>query len=244
MKLELGAEPKKVAILAVLLAVGGYVAWDSVFNQPAPGGGGARPAKKAAVAEALRPEEGMTAAPKRAVTGTVRAPGKTAGGRTGEFRPSLKAVEGDAAKLDPTLRLDLLEKVAAVTVTRVERSLFEFAQAPAPKVEVAKAKLPEPKIEVARRFIGPPEAPPKPPPPPKPKPPAINLKFYGSSMPVGGGVKRVFCMEGDEIFVPAEGDVLKRRYRIVRITPVSVVVEDLDYKNEQTLPIEQMPKTG
>jgi hypothetical protein len=51
-------------------------------------------------------------------------------------------------------------------------------------------------------------------------------------------------MEGDEIFVPAEGDVLKRRYKIVRITPVSVVVEDLDYKNEQTLPIEQMPKTG
>ena len=136
MKLELGAEPKKVAILALLLAVGGYVAWDSLFNQPAPGGGGARPAKKAAVVEALRPEEGLAAPPKRPTAATVRAPGKTAGGRTGEFRPSLKAVEGDAAKLDPTLRLDLLEKVAAVTVTRAERSLFEFTQAPAPKVEV------------------------------------------------------------------------------------------------------------
>jgi len=61
---------------------------------------------------------------------------------------------------------------------------------------------------------------------------------------VTGGIRRVFCMEGDEIFTPAEGDVLKRRYRIVRITPTSVVVEDLDYKNEQTLPIEQLPKTG
>jgi hypothetical protein len=243
MKLELGAEPKKVIFLLALVAVGGYVFYDNVWNTPAPGGGGggaARPAKKTAL---IPQAEDVLTAPAK---GTAPAAAKkgAARGRGGEFRPSLK-MEAGVAGVDPTLRLDLLAKVAAVEVRKVERSLFEFAAAPPPKVEDAKSRLPEPKIEVAKRFIGPPEAPPKPPPPPKPKPPAINLKVYGSALPVGaGGVKRVFVMDGDEIFTPAEGDVLKKRYRIVKITPTTVVVEDLDFKNEQTLPVEQIPKTG
>lgn len=242
MKLELGAEPKKIAILLALVAVGAYVVYDNIWNAPAPGGEAARPAKKSPLLPQV--DEPLAAAPKGG-SGAAPAPRKAAQrGRAGEFRPTLK-MDADPAKMDPTLRLDLLEKVTAVTMSRVERSLFEFAAAPPPKPDAAKPKLPEPKIEVAKRFIGPLEAPPPPPPPPKPKPPAINLKFYGSSLPAGTvGVKRVFVMEGDEIFTPAEGDVLKRRYKIVRITPVSVVVEDLDYKNQQTLPIEQMPKTS
>lgn len=241
MKLELGAEPKKIAILLALVAVGAYVVYDNIWNAPGPGGETARPAKKSPLLPDV--DEPFAAAPKSG-SAAAPAPRKAAQrGRAGEFRPTLK-MDADPAKMDPTLRLDLLEKVAAVTMSRVERSLFEFATAP-PKPEAAKPKLPEPKIEVAKRFIGPPEAPPPPPPAPKPKPPAINLKFYGSSLPAGqDGVKRVFVMEGDEIFTPAEGDVLKRRYKIVRITPVSVVVEDLDYKNQQTLPIEQIPKTS
>ena len=244
MKLELGAEPRKVAILLVLLAAGGYLFYDNVLNAPPPGGGSApaRP-KTNPLTQALAPAEGLATPPVKATP--PRVPG--ARGRAGEFRPSLKAageaVTRDLSKFDPTLRLDLLEKAASVTVGRVDRSLFEFASAP-PKPAADQPKLPEPKITVARKFIGPPEAPPPPAPPPKPKPPAINLKFYGSSLPVAGGVKRVFCLEGDEIFTPAEGDVLKKRYKIVRITPTSVVVEDLDYKHQQTLPIEQIPSSG
>lgn len=242
MKLSLGAEPRKVAILLVLLASGAYVFYDNIWNAPPPGGTAARP-KTSPLTQALAPEAALPAPPAKAQP--PRAPG--ARGRGGEFRPSLKAageaVSRDLTKFDPTLRVDLLEKVAAVTVRRVDRSLFEFSSAPA-KPAADQPKLPEPKIVVAKRFIGPPEAPPPPAPPPKPKPPAINLKFYGSSLPVDGGLKRVFCMEGDEIFIPAEGEVLKKRYRIVRITPTSVVVEDMDYKNQQTLPIEQIPVSG
>lgn len=242
MKLTLGAEPRKVAFLLVLVAVGAYVFYDNVLNAPPPGGAAPRP-KSNPLTQALSPA-GELMAPAAKAT-----PPRTAGarGRGGEFRPSLKAAgeaaSRDLSKFDPTLRIDLLEKVAAVSVSRVERSLFEFSTAP-PKPASDQPKLPEPKIVVAKRFIGPPEAPPPPAPPPKPKPPAINLKFYGSSLPVSGGVKRVFCLEGDEIFTPAEGDVLKKRYRIVRITPTSVVVEDLDFKHQQTLPIEQLPASG
>jgi hypothetical protein len=51
-------------------------------------------------------------------------------------------------------------------------------------------------------------------------------------------------MQNEEIFIPAEGDVIMKRYKIIRISPASVVVEDLDYKNQQTLPIEEAPKIG
>ncbi|MCK7506001.1 MAG: hypothetical protein MZV70_19300 [Desulfobacterales bacterium] len=78
----------------------------------------------------------------------------------------------------------------------------------------------------------------------KPPPPAINLKFYGNMLPPRNGVRRVFCMDGEEILVPAEGEVIKKRYRIVKINATSVVVEDMDYKNQQTLKIEEPPKTG
>jgi hypothetical protein len=50
-------------------------------------------------------------------------------------------------------------------------------------------------------------------------------------------------MQGEEILTPAEGDVVQRRYKIVRINAASVIVEDLEYKNQQTLPIEEPPKS-
>ena len=40
--------------------------------------------------------------------------------------------------------------------------------------------------------------------------------------------------------VRAEGDLLKKRYRVVKIGVSSVVMEDLQYKSEQTLPLEPL----
>jgi hypothetical protein len=79
--------------------------------------------------------------------------------------------------------------------------------------------------------------PPKPPPPaPPPPPPAIPLKFYGFTS-YRQGVKRAFFMEGEDIFVAAEGDTIKNRYKIIRIGVNSAVVEDINFKNQQTLPL-------
>ena len=43
--------------------------------------------------------------------------------------------------------------------------------------------------------------------------------------------------EGDEILTANEGEVIKHKYRIVRIGVNSVVVEDTDTKSQQTLPL-------
>jgi hypothetical protein len=239
---KLEAEPRKVLILGGLLALAAYLFYSNVLSAPAgevsaprPAARSAAPAKVSPPAKARQSEaEALTAPPQQLSAGK-------AGPR--EFRPSLKPrKDEDRSSLDPTLRLDLLQKLAEVKVERIERSLFDFGP-----VEAPKPKLPEPKIAVKKtvaRMIGPEPPPPPPPPPVKPPPPPINLKFYGNALPAKGGAKRVFCLQGDDILAPAEGEVILRRYRIVKINANSVLVEDMDYKNQQTIAIEQPPPAG
>lgn len=248
-KLDLGAEPKKVAILGVLVAVAGYLVYSNFIAEPAevvqsPRPAAAKPVRR--IAESLAKAEqqaGLSGEGEPAPSGANKViPGRRA---QSEFRPTMKPRKGaqDPSKLDPTLRLDLIERLQKVQISGAGRSLFDFSSLPDP----GKPKQPEPaKIAVKPqpKMQGPQLPPPPPPPPVKPPPPPIPLKFYGSSLPVRDGLKRVFCMQNDEIYTPAEGDVIMKRYRIVRIAPSSVIVEDLDHKNQQTLPIEEVPKSG
>jgi hypothetical protein len=69
-----------------------------------------------------------------------------------------------------------------------------------------------------------------------PPPPPINLKFFGfASKP--GEAKRIFLSKGEDIFVAGEGDIVDRRYKILRISPASVDVEDLLNNNRQSIPL-------
>ena len=85
---------------------------------------------------------------------------------------------------------------------------------------------------------------PQPPPPvvvpADPKAPPIPLKFYGFVNKSKVGDKRAFFLDGDDIVIAAEGDMIKKRYKIVRIGVNSAVVEDTQFKsnNQQTLPLE------
>jgi hypothetical protein len=232
-----GAEPKKVAFLAVLLAVLGYFVYQNLFSAPE-GSTGSTTAKQAKGLQRSIDEASSTSAGARPTPGAAPEPKTPAPARNTrqEFKPAMKRMEasGDSANIDPTLRLDLLAKLRSVEVGRVDRSLFDFSAAPPPK-------LPEPKIAVVKpapRMIGPMPPPPPPaptPPAPKPPPPPLPFKFYGMLVPKGGGTKRAFLLDGEEILTPAEGETLKRRYRIVRIGVNSVTVEDLDYQSQQTL---------
>jgi hypothetical protein len=76
-------------------------------------------------------------------------------------------------------------------------------------------------------------------PPPPPPPPPIMLKYYGYSSARGDNRKRAFFLDGDDILVAGEGEVVKKRYRVVRIGVNSVVMEDTQFKHEQTLPLQE-----
>jgi hypothetical protein len=220
--MKLGADPKKVAILAVLLLVAGYFVITNMFSGSTP-----QSASSAVRARTEIPPEIRGPAPRAEVR-------KTKPSRTQEFRPSLKPRKPgesvDLSSIDATLRLDLLAKLQDAKVQGGERSLFDFGSVPAPKPE-AKV-IPKPIYTVA---LPPPPAPPPPPPPPAPR---IALKFYGYTMPAPQGAKRAFFLDGEEILIGAEGEVLKKRYRVVKIGVNSVVMEDLQTKSEQTLPLE------
>jgi hypothetical protein len=44
-------------------------------------------------------------------------------------------------------------------------------------------------------------------------------------------------LDGDDIFVAAEGELIKRRYKVVRIGVSSVEVEDTQFNHTQPLPL-------
>ncbi len=129
-------------------------------------------------------------------------------------------------RLDPTLDLTLLAATEQTKYSGNGRNIF-----------VAGADIPEPiksgatdrnKKNAPEPFIA--QAPPPPPP--------IMLKFFGfASKP--GEPKRIFLSQGEDVFIAAEGDIVNRRYKVVRISPNAVDIEDVLYNNRQSIPLTQ-----
>ncbi|MBV8842844.1 MAG: hypothetical protein JO307_08535 [Bryobacterales bacterium] len=225
----LGADPKKLVILGVLviaiviaykMSSGSSAPEQTSTPSPAP--------VSPAISRDATPIPGTNPVqPRRAArNGEVESV-------IGDFHPSLKVPEGtDVASIDPTLKLDLLAKVQHVPMEGGSRSLFEFAQPPPP---------PPPKVTIKPGPVAEAKPEPKPAaptgPPPAPPPPPIPLKFYGYAGTTRDGVRRAFFLDGDDIFTPAENELVKGRYKIIRIGVNSAVVEDETNKNQQTLPL-------
>jgi hypothetical protein len=63
-------------------------------------------------------------------------------------------------------------------------------------------------------------------PPPQTAPPPIPLKFFGfANRP--GEPKKIFLSKGDDVFIAGEGEIVDRRYKVVRISPTSVDIQDV-----------------
>ena len=159
-------------------------------------------------------------------------------GRGDEFHPVWRSKRAedriDPMKIDPTLMTDLLAKVEAVEPSGGSRNLFAFSTPPPKVAELPKG--PEPRI------MGPLKAPdPAPPAPPAAEaPPApVTFKFYGFSTVRQNGHKSAYFLDGEDILIAAEGETLKRRYKLVRISATSVLLEDTESKRQQSLPLTQ-----
>jgi hypothetical protein len=157
------------------------------------------------------------------------------GRRADDFRPSLKLPEGiDVTKIDPTLKIDLLARLQRVPLEGGARSVFDYGAPPPPpppppvaaikpEVIAAQNKAAQEAAE-ARKTI-------------KPPPPPIPLKFYGYANRSSGPARQAFFLDGDDIQIKAENDVIRGRYKIIRIGINSAVVEDLQNHDQQTLPL-------
>jgi len=156
----------------------------------------------------------------------------------GEFHPVYIAKRPedrpDPTTIDPTLRLELLEKVQEVDAADGARNLFAFGK-PAPKA-VELPSGPEPNVRIKTVADGVKSGGPSGP-PPDPPPPPINLKYYGIVAYSQGGKKTACFLDGDEILLAVEGDTLKRRYRLTHIGTGSVSMYDSESKREQNVPL-------
>ena len=139
---------------------------------------------------------------------------------TGRNRSSTKR-QSTAQSLDPTLRTDLLKVSEDTRYEGTGRNIFKVF------VDIPHVITPPVQPEVGRNE----------PPPPAPPPP-IDLKFYGYATPAGG-TKRIFLAQGEDVFIAREGDIVDRRYKVVRISSTAVEILDVLSNNRQSIPLNQ-----
>jgi hypothetical protein len=231
--MKLGLENKtKTGSLAVLFLVLGYAIYSNFFSGPSATVPEPRPA-------AATPTLALATAPPDDPSAGSRARAQRS--ESGDFHPVFRSRRPedriDPMAVDPTLHLDLLQKLQDAAADASGRNLFQFGAPPPPPptpAQLAQLKRPEPIVNPQPQ--APQAAAPSLPPQPTPPPP-IPLKYYGLSTARANGKKIAFFLDGDNILMAGEGELLQKRYLVVRIGAGSVVVQDTQQKREQSIPL-------
>jgi hypothetical protein len=138
-------------------------------------------------------------------------------------RTNGKKANTEARSLDPRLRFDWLKGSEDTKYSGTGRNIFQtYVEIPKPIV---------PPVQQPTQIV-------QQGPPPPPPPPPINLKFFGfASRP--GESKKIFLSEGEDIFIAGEGQIVDRRYKVLRISANDVEIEDVLNNNRQSIPLTQ-----
>ena len=207
------------------------VLYTQVFSGPS-----APSTRSADTSDTSRPAPNIARAPEQTA-------GRTSRVKSNEFHPALvpkKAEDriADLSKVDPTIRFDYMERVMKVPPAGGERDLFQILKAPPVKEVAAVLKGAEP---IVHPFVGPRQPPPPPPPPPPvaPRgPDPIPLRYFANTLLRPDGKRTAYFWDGDEILAGDEGQTLKGRYRVIKISLDKVLMEDTQQKQQQSLKIE------
>lgn len=210
-------------IVGVLVVLAGFLFWYNSGSDEAP---------SAPVSSASNPAA-LPVAPPSATARPVIVPRRAGGPSNERGTLRLRAIDASRGDVDPTLRLDLLKRLSTIQPTPATRSLFEVG-AIAP-TNPALAKITGPKIPVKPATILPPQGP-----APGSLPLQVNIpfKYYGFVKPATSNpTNQGFFLDGDNVLVASEGEVVKQRYLVVELTPNSARLEDTQLKQGQTLPV-------
>lgn len=126
--------------------------------------------------------------------------------------------------LDPSLRFDVLKSSEDTKYEGTGRNIFRVFVEP-PPAPVVKVNTDQ-QAQVQQG------------PPPPPPPPPIELKFYGFATPAGG-TKRIFLAHNEDVFIAKEGEIVDRRYKVMKISANSVDILDVLTNNRQSIPLTQ-----
>jgi len=207
--MKLGTENKKKTLAAVALMALAVLLFARTMMAPRSSDASATPAKPA-----------LTPAAQQALAASTTSQSK----RQDYGRPQRKTLAMMIKpSLDPRLRLDLLKDSEDVKYEGTGRNIFDAESAP---------EIPTPKgpAMIEQRAAAQPQGPPPPPP--------INLKFFGWARKTGSQ-KSIFLAQGDSVFAAHEGDIVAGRYRVMKINPTSVQIQDVLSNNTQTIPLTQ-----
>lgn len=163
---------------------------------------------------------GPPSAPPPPSTATT-APPTQASGTTETSGRNAQHLES-ATSLDPTLHPEWMAMAENTVYTGTSRNIFSKDSLP-PSQTIEK---PIASVRTGRPVL----TGPAPPPP-------IDLKFYGFANEHNGH-QLVFLLHGEDIFIAGQGDIVDGRYKVLQIQSNSVVVEDLAYNDQQSLPLQ------
>lgn len=120
----------------------------------------------------------------------------------------------DLARYDPTVHFPALKALDSRPLPDEDRNPFEFVgEAPPP---VPKGPAPPPKV-----------------PPPPPPPPPLKAMGYNE---LPGGKGEAMVTYNDDLVVVHEGDLIGTKFKVVKIDPTKVVVQDVEAQKTIDLP--------
>jgi hypothetical protein len=214
-------DTKKIVVYSVfgvlLLVFLGYAYESFLGGSPNP----AATASRASVPVSSRSEE-----PEVAV---VPAGNGRAGQATGQATApgvAAKRMASTSSSLDPTLDESAMLRTESLVYSGSGRNIFSAISAPAMVIPT--------NVPKARPGVTLPLMPPMPVGPPPPPP--INIKYFGTAVRLNGR-RQAFLLQGEDVYLAAEGDIVARKYRIVSIGTSNIEVEDLVNQDTQTLPL-------
>jgi hypothetical protein len=205
-----------VSVFGLLLLVFVAYAYNSFF------GGSPNPAATAPAAVPVTTRTSSSAESDAVVVpaGNARAGQNVAPG------VAAKRMASTSSSLDPTLDESAMLRTESLVYSGSGRNIFSAISAPAMVIPT--------NVPKARPGVTLPVMPPMPVGPPPPPP--INLKYFGTAMRLNGK-RQAFLLQGEDVYLAAEGDIVARKYRIVSIGATNIQVEDLVNKDTQTLPL-------
>ena len=126
---------------------------------------------------------------------------------------------------DPTLRLDLLDRVRKLVYKGTHRNIFSASLPPKPQP----APVVQPPGPVSQEPSGPP-------------PLQVPYRFYGYKEDLRTGRRMAFFTDGDNVYIAGEGDTIRNQFRVLRIGSQSCDVEEISSGRRATLQLEPSPQ--
>jgi hypothetical protein len=143
-------------------------------------------------------------------------PSTSAAGTARSQDPVSQKGLGDLVRYDPSVHLDALKEIRGRRLPELGRNPFEFESERVAEIEV-----------------GPTAAPPA---PLAPGPPRVPLKALGYTEKAGG-IREAIVSDNEQIFIVHEGETFARRFKVRKISPSVIEIDDERTRQSIRLPV-------